>query len=576
MTRLAPAAHRRFRWLALCAYLLATIGWASHYTGTYAAADGAVLEIAHDAQGRFTGRLHTEQGTFALSGYAADDQGGEGVIEAGQDRLPFDIALSGDGGTITLVLRGNGARYTFQRQATGAPAGGAQDGAQPPPPETRPSTATTDPYLGSYRDAQMAVVLEGGGGRYTGHIEANGQRYPVQLDTSGQELVGTFQAGPDRFDVQIALQGETLVVRTGGATYQLARQPSGSAGSVASTGDVPAMLESLHLRAVTIMDETGFSQPVPALTLMVPHDWAAEGGVLWNPRLSCAAAPQAYYQTASADETFRIATIAIETWTVANFPMPAQPEGCMSAEVDGVRSYLTAWVSRERPGARTLDLRDRPDLAAPYASLHVNDPATGLRIWVEAGEITYAFDHRGVAVEERLAAVVITMESLSPTVDGSMLGFQTRTALGHVVRAPAGQLGPFAVLADTVLRLVRVDPQWQARIDEHHRRIANDNMQSAAAIHQIRMETHEYVFDLAQQGAADRAASSDRADARFSEAIRGTRQYFDPVTNGPVELPDYFDYVWRLEDGSYRFTNDALIVPFRDWGVDGQLIERVP
>ena len=249
------------------------------------------------------GGSHTEPGTFALSGYAAADQGGAGDIEARQDRLPFDIALSGDGGTITLG-------------------------------------------------------------------------------------------------------GQTLVVRTGGATYRLARQPA----------------------------------------------------------------------------------------------------GCISVEVDGVRSYLTAWVSRERPGARTLDLRDRPDLAAPYANLQVDDPATGLPIWVEAGEIVYAFEHGGLTVEERLAAVVITMESRGPTVDSSMSGFPTRTALGHVVRAPAGQLGPFAVLADTVLRLVRVDPQWQAAIDEHHRRIAddNDNMGSAAAaIHQRR--AHRAVPRLGRRWPIDRA-----------------------------------------------------------------------
>jgi hypothetical protein len=244
------------------------------------------------------------------------------------------------------------------------------------------------------------------------------------------------------------------------------------------------------------------------------------------------AAPQAYYQTASPDESFRIATTAMETWTVSNFPMPAQPNGCMSADVDGVHSYLAAWAWRERPGARVLDVRDRPDLAAPYAGLHVDDPTSGLRIWVEAGEITYAFEHRGVAVEERLATVIITVESLSRSADGSVLGYQARTAFGHVVRAPAGQLGTFATLADTVLRLVRVDPQWQAAIDAHLRRLAGDRIDTAVAIH--------------------------------------------PVANGPVELPDYFDFVWRLEDGSYRFTNDALIVPFRDWGLDGQIIERMP
>jgi hypothetical protein len=571
MTRVALATRRHARWLALCAYLLSMIGFASHYTGTYADADGAVVEITHDAQGRFTGRLHTEQGTFGLSGYAGDDRGGEGVIEAGQDRIPFDIALSADGSTLTLVLRANGMRFTFQRQAHAASAGGAHHGAAEPA-----AGPTTDPYLGSFRDAQIAVVLEGGSGNYGGHIEANGQRYPVQLEAWGQELVGSFQAGQDRFDVRIALQGETLVVRTGGATYHLARQAPATAGTVAPSGDPPAVLASLHLRPVTIMDETGFRQPVPALTLLVPHDWAAEGGVVWNPSLSCVSAPQALFQATSADETFGIATLATETWAVSNFPMPPNPEGCMSADVHGVRGYLAAWVARERPGARVLDVRDRPDLAAPYAGALVDDPANGLRTWVEGGEITYTFEHRGVAVEERVAAVVTTIESSHQSLDGTVLGYQTRTAFGHVVRAPTGQLGTAAVLADMVLRLSRFDPQWQAAIAEHNRRIANDNMATAQAIHQIRMDAQGFIFDLSQQGAADRAASSDRSQAGFSEMMRGTQQYFDPVENAPVELPAYFDYVWRLEDGSYRFTNDALIVPYRDWGVDGQLIERVP
>lgn len=120
----------------------------------------------------------------------------------------------------------------------------------------------------------------------------------------------------------MALQGETLVVRTGGATYHLARQAAGTPGSDASSSGPAAVLASLHLRPVAIMDETGFTQPVTALRLMAPHDWVAEGGGLWNPRSTCLLAPQAYYQTASTDETFRIATIAMETWTIANFPVP--------------------------------------------------------------------------------------------------------------------------------------------------------------------------------------------------------------------------------------------------------------
>lgn len=248
----------------------------------------------------------------------------------------------------------------------------------------------------------------------------------------------------------------------------------------------------------------------------------------------------------------------------------------MWADVDGIRSYLVTWMARELPDARILDVLDRPDLSAPFAALSVDDPAPGLRIWHAAGEIAYAFEHRGVAVEERVAAVVMTVESLSPTADGSVLGYQARTAFGHGIRAPAGQRGTFGDLADTVLHSVRFDPRWQATIDEFHRRRAGESMETERELHRIRMEAQGFVFDVAQQGAADRAASGDREEARFNEAIRGTGQYFDPVANGPVELPDDFGFVWRPDDGSYRFTNDALIVPYQDWGVDGQLIARMP
>jgi hypothetical protein len=556
------------RWALACACLLALTAQASHYTGTYVDADGTAVEIVHDARGTFTGRWRTQQGTFGLTGHAADDLGGEGTLEAGSERVPFDITLSPDGMTLTVLLRDRGARFVFRRQSHEAPAA-------PPGPAPVQPPATADALVGSYRDAQIEVVLTGGGGRFGGRIATNGQTYPLRLEASGTGLIGTFQVGQDHFEVRMALEGDTLVVRTGSATYRLARQAAGTSSAAPSPPE--ALPATLRLRPVPILDETGFDRPVTALTLMVPHDWTAAGGVLWNPTLSCASAPQAFFSTASADETFRIATIARETWISANFPTDPTPAGCLAGHrIHGVRDYLVAFVERERPGARVLGFIDRPDLAATYAALRVDDPANGLRIWPEAGEITYAFEHRGVAVEERVAAVVITTESSQAQIDGTRLGYRAGSSFGFVIRAPAGRLAAFDALATTVLSLVRVDPPWQAAIEAHHRRIAGIHIAGSRAIHEITMEAHRFVFEAGQAEAAGRVASGDRSQDRFGETIRETRRYFDPVANAPVELPDYYAHAWRLEDGSYQLTNDALIVPYRDWGLDGQLIERMP
>ncbi len=576
MTLHAIDARRHVRWLALCVYLLSMTAWAAHYTGTYADSDGTTVEITHDAQGRFTGRWHTQQGTLVLIGHAADDRGGEGVIEAGSERVPFDIALSGDGRTLTLVLRTNGARFAFQRRAHGTSVGGAQQGTVQPRTEAQSGTQATDPYVGSYRDARIGVVLNGGGGRYTGHIEANGQAYPVQLEASGQQLIGTFQVGQDRFDVRIALEGETLVVRTGTATYHLARHGVTPEASTELSTPVAGVADGLRLRPIVIVDETGFERPVTALTVMMPHDWETEGGVLWNPASSCVLAAQWYFASASTDESYRIATIARETWGSSSFSTPPVPAGCMAASIDGVRAYLVAWAQRERPNAHVLGYRDLPALAAAFGALNVDDPATGFRTWVEAGEITYAFEHRGVAVQERVEAVVITAESVQVLADGTPYGYRFSNALGYVLRAPAGELDTFGALGTMLLSLVRVDPQWQAAIDAGNRRISDTYIEGSRTIHEITMEARGFAFDLMQEGVASRSASSERADARFSEMLRETRRYFDPVANAPVELPGHFAHAWRLDDGSYKLTNDAMIVPYRDWGVDGQLIERVP
>jgi len=50
-----------------------------------------------------------------------------------------------------------------------------------------------------------------------------------------------------------------------------------------SGSGVWAETEKLRLKKVEIFDAQGFERPMTALTLLIPVDWRAQGGVSWNP-----------------------------------------------------------------------------------------------------------------------------------------------------------------------------------------------------------------------------------------------------------------------------------------------------
>ena len=45
--------------------------------------------------------------------------------------------------------------------------------------------------------------------------------------------------------------------------------------------------DALRVREVEIIDRNGFERPVPAARMLVPYDWQAQGGVMWNPTGQC-------------------------------------------------------------------------------------------------------------------------------------------------------------------------------------------------------------------------------------------------------------------------------------------------
>ena len=348
----------------------------------------------------------------------------------------------------------------------------------------------------------------------------------------------------------------------------------------------PAASRALRVQRVEIMDRQGFEKPLVAATALVPVGWKPVGEVKWDPRDACGPGYRIDWEATSPDGLGAMHLLANEKWSSGGPPGTQDP--CLVSPAADTRQYLEWLVRRVRPGARVLDYRARPELVQGFQSLgsDLRQPdGSGMRSWVEAGEILIGYSIRGKPVREAIAASLFfihsTFPSLMPGPAPQLL--QGSTLLVFAMRAPDGALD--FKTADALRQSIQSAPEWSARMrrsaeergrvqSEANRRMAEDNRRGAAERSAIIAQTGREVSEM-QMGTWQRQNEGmDRQQRERVEAIRGVETYDDPHFGGTVQLSSQYGNAWQLRDGSYVLTDDVNFDPARDLGVQGQRLKR--
>lgn len=332
---------------------------------------------------------------------------------------------------------------------------------------------------------------------------------------------------------------------------------------------------AVRLKSTEIIDSQGFDKPLVAATVLIPYDWRAQGGVVWNAQDTCGNGYNFQWRADAPDGSMAAAIIPSFTWTSNNFGAPA-PAGCGALQIANVQQYLEYIVRQSRPDARILDFRVREDLQQEFAALntHTPMPMGELRTWVEAGEVLIAYSEQGREFRETAAAVVIFNFSRSQGLQpGQTMDTFSGSALpGYAFRAPSGELD--FKMAEVIRTSIRVAPEWQQRINAHNAAIARTNIEGARKRSEIIARSNEEIRAINQKGWEERNQSSDRQHREFIEGIRGVETYTDSMNSvGQVELSNQYESAYRLNDGSYVLTNDPSFDPYAATGQDGVKLE---
>jgi hypothetical protein len=372
----------------------------------------------------------------------------------------------------------------------------------------------------------------------------------------------------------------TAVAMTGAAGYgvpeaapaSVAPRDLGAPGAAVARGVPPRNL--VRLQPAVVVDATGFERPVAASTLFIPWGWSTQGGVFWGREALCTNGYQLNWAAASPDGHVMIRLLPQDRWESNNYGAAASTPGCRLAPITSVRQYLEGLVRQVQPGARILGFQPRNDLMQQFAQLNNRQPMPmgELRTWVEAAQVQFVFDDRGVPTRGLIALVAVFNLMRTNMGNGTMDALTASTFPGWYVQAPEGYLNePFF---EGLRRSVRTDPEWERRINGHNTRIAQVAIEESRKRAAMIAQSNAEIARIRQEAWASSQESADRRARQFAEVLRGVQSYDDAnAPGGRVELSNLYGNAWRMNDGSYVLTNDASFEPWRDLQLAGQRLD---
>ncbi len=327
---------------------------------------------------------------------------------------------------------------------------------------------------------------------------------------------------------------------------------------------------------VRVKDENGFSQPVEAYSILLPKGWKVEGKVQWVVNVACPGdAVQNRITARSPDGRFRMEVFPVRNWQWFDDPTMQQSarynaqvgsQGCpVSPAYDAAQYLENVMVPIDLPGAQLVShQRNEPMTRALMEQARAANAmfqASGVRLEnrpsAEIGRLRWPDGRVGVA----LCAVGQTVSFMPNFLTGGvMAGYQCQANVKTVMIAPAGHEQEAERLLGTIVASTRVNPQWQAAVQQVFGNIAKVEQQETAKRAAIWRQTQNEIGELQKRTWEQNQASQDRIHEEWGRALRGIDKWTEPG-GGSVELSAGYRDAWSKGDGTYILSNDPLFDP---------------
>lgn len=327
---------------------------------------------------------------------------------------------------------------------------------------------------------------------------------------------------------------------------------------------------------VRFMDENGFGQPAEAYSLLLPKDWTTKGGVRWVINANCPSdAVQNRATATSPDNEFRLEIFPQSNWQWFDDPMMMRNAmanaqsgfgGCPIARPFDAAGYLQqVFVPTEFRGVAMTSHRPNEQMSAlmkekarqnnaAYQSAQVNLDS---RPSAEIGRLQWPDGRIGIvlcAVEQTVAMMPNLLNG------GNFASYQCRATVKIMLSGPAGSEQQCERLLGTITSSSRINPEWQAAVQQVYSNIAKVEQRETAKRAAIWRQSQQEIGEIHRRSWEDSQASRDRIAESWGQVMRGVETWREPG-GGQIELSAGYRDAWSKPDGTYILSNDPLFDP---------------
>jgi hypothetical protein len=315
----------------------------------------------------------------------------------------------------------------------------------------------------------------------------------------------------------------------------------------------------------------------PAFRILAPAGWKLHGGLTWNAALA---------NLVTADLSI---TAPDDSAGFYVHPSPMFVSGQIEYQWPRGQLYLGMIVMpipnspveflqqivlpQQRAEASNLRLLEHEDLPAWAGSIAATNTQSGSSTRGFGVRARFAYTENGQNWQEDFYCVVLVSR---PQMGPSALYWLAERNLS--VRALAGKLDAIKPLANVFVNSFRVERSWYGRfvkIQQQWIAAQQQGIANAGALSRAISRSNDQFNQALMQSWNERQKAEDRANREFSEYIRGSENYYDPVKETSVELPGGYDHVWTNVMGEYILSNDAGFDPNMDSNLNWEAINPV-
>jgi hypothetical protein len=337
----------------------------------------------------------------------------------------------------------------------------------------------------------------------------------------------------------------------------------------------PMAATSLRMKSFAITDPQ--MGGIPAFRVLAPADWQPSGGLTWNIGLANLVTADVAIGAPDGAAGFFVhpARLFISGQIEYQWPQGKPYLGMIVMPIPNspVEFIQRIVLPEQRPGARDLRLVRHEDLPQWAAGIAAANQQPGGLTQGYGTRARFAYTENGIAWEEDFYCVVLVTR---PNMGPQTLLWQADRNLS--VRARKGRLDALDTLANAFVNSFRVDRRWFARFSKVQQQwiaAQQQGIANAGSLSRAISRSNDAFTESLRQSWETRQRAEDRASREFSEYIRGTENYNDPVNGSSVELPGGYDHAWTNSLGEYVLSNDAGYDPNRHSSTDWVAIEPV-